>query len=702
MSKVPEHILTRVYLVLGLFSLIAIAILFRIVKIQYVENEMWEQKAESERIRMKKYPATRGSILADDGTVLASSQQFYKLSIDPSVIRKDDYKDFESSLDSLCKYLALTFGDSTFNSDFFRTKITTAMDMGTRHLYLIKKPVNFTAYDEAAHWPVLKESRYHGGLLGEKLSNKRVYPFGNLGRITLGIVRGDTVPVKGLEFSCNEYLAGEDGLVLVQKINGETEIPVEGFGETGAVDGDDIVTTINIGMQDIAEKALRSNLEKHNAKFGTAILMEVQTGAIKAIVNLKRDENGNYYEGYNYALAGQVEPGSTFKLASMMAALEDHAVNVSDSIETGAGYCLYYDKAMRDEIALGKITYREGFEKSSNVAISKMTDGFYRLDPGKFISRLNQFGLLSTVNQQLRGEPVPEVKIPAQPGWDGTSLPWLSIGYNIRLTPLQILAFYNAVANDGRKVQPFLVSQVRRNSSVRISFNPVVLEEKICSDATLAILKELLEGVVESGTARTIQTNKIRMAGKTGTAKKVVNGVYVDAYQSSFVGYFPAGEPRYSCFVLIDEPAAGQIYGARVAAPVFLEIASRVQALDAGKLRMYTSPPVAANVSVPSNRMVFTENANRIYRELGFVVTSLPDEMYSNPLVSREEVALQPVKISMEKMPNVRGMSARDAVCLLENLGLEVTLSGSGRVIAQAPVTGTAIRDEQNVVLELK
>lgn len=701
-NKVSEKILTRVYLLFGLLALFAIAILFRVGKIQFFEKDMWTARAEAERIKLKRVAATRGSLLSDDGTVLASSQRFYRLSIDPSLINKDRYENFESSLDTLCAKLALKFGDSTFDGNYFRSKIKTSMEVGDRHLYLLKRPVNFTEYDEAASWPILRASRYHGGLLEEKLSNKRVYPFGSLARITLGILRDDTLPLKGLEYSFDPFLRGEDGVVMVQKVTGETEIPIEGFGENDAIDGSDIVTTINVGMQDIAEKALRSNLEKHKASFGVAILMEVETGHVKAIVNLKQAENGNYYEGYNYAVAELVAPGSTFKLASMMAALEDGAVDVRDSIDTKLGYHQYYDKTMRDEVGLGKITYKHAFERSSNVAISRMIDDHYHSDPGKFVARLNQFGLLNTANLQIKGEPMPVVKKPNQAGWDGTTLPWLSIGYNIRLTPLQVLSFYNAVANDGKLMAPQFVTHVKQNSRVKMQFESTVAKESICSKGTIKTVKSLLEGVVQNGSARTIRNGKVKVAGKTGTAKKVKNGVFVSEYRSSFAGYFPANKPKYSCFVLVDEPKEGQIYGSRVAAPVFLEIAEKVHAMDEDRFRRFKSPPASGSAAAPSNRVVFTRNAKQIYEELDIEVHSTPDEMYAQPEVSRSGVALEPMKLNSSRMPNVKGMSSRDAVCLLENLGMKVKLVGYGRVSKQTPDIGAAIVSRQDVTLELK
>ena len=671
MSRVSSAILYKVYLLMGVFGLLACGILYRVVSLQFIERSKWIERSEKERIYPRKDVATRGSILASDGSALATSQPSFKLSIDPKALNqhyKEDKNQFSLELDSLSRFLALTFGEGERDAKYYKGLILNSIGHNDRHLYLVKRALNYSEFKKAKAWPILRNSRYKGGLLGEKVPNRRFYPFKNLARISVGIMRDDTIPLKGIEFAFNKELRGQDGELIVQKIAGGIEIPLEDLASDNAVDGSDVVMTLDVMLQDIAESSLLRSLERTNAKYGVALVMEVKTGEIKAMVNLTRDTEGEYYEGYNYAMAEQIEPGSTFKLASFMAALEDNAVNLEDTIATGKGKVMFYDKTMSDHEAHGTITYRQGFEFSSNVATSTMIHSYYKDNPMKFINHLERFGLLKTVNTQIPGEPLPKIVRPDDKKyWNLTTLPWLSIGYNIRMTPLQILTFYNAIANDGRMIEPRIVREIRKGLKVEKELKGSVLNASVCKSKTLREIRSMLEGVVDHGTASNIRSDAYAIAGKTGTAQKVKDGRYQQIYSASFCGYFPADAPKYSCYILIDEPQIN-VFGASAAAPVFREIADYLFSTDLEMGRDIAKLPRAQYPSYPVNPVVNQENAENIYDRLSI---STPAEAESRFVASKRtggQVMFQPVRIRQGLMPEVRGMSARDAINMLETL----------------------------------
>lgn len=678
------------------------AILFKVVKLQFFERAIWENQAEKERVYYKKVVATRGSILSDNGTIMATTQPYFRLSIDPSVIKTKGDANFEEQIDTLCKNMAAHFGNEEFGELYFKEKLNRAIEREDRHLYLLKRPVNFREYKMARNWPILKASPYKGGLIGEKLSNKRFYPFKNLAKITLGVLRDDTLAQKGLEYSFNKELRGQDGQVLMQKLGGGQEIPLENFGDSQAQDGYDVVTTLNLEIQDIAETALKKALFANKAKYGVALVMEVSTGEIKGIANLRKSKDGKtYFEDYNYAVADAIEPGSTIKLASMIAALEDNAVSISDSIDTGKGFVQFYDVTISDHVAMGKITYQQAFEKSSNVVFAKMIQNAYKDDPGKFISRLDQLGLTKSVNSQMIGEGRPYIPNPGDTRiWKGTTLPSLAIGYNLSVTPLQLLTLYNAVANDGKMVAPRFVRELRQDSKVIEKYGPQVLRKQICSASTLKTMRKLLEGVVERGTAENIKSSQYAIAGKTGTARKVVEDKYEKIYRASFCGYFPADAPKYTVFVLVDEPSTGSFYGSSVAAPIFREIADKIYAMD---LELAKNPREAEGQSsqYPVTRIISQHNADQVYNKLDISTPDSPEAEWVKTTRNGEKIEYQPITLRPGVMPDVKGMSARDAVNLLESRMLKVRRIGHGKVVRQSVEPGKAVGDGTEILLEM-
>lgn len=678
----------------GIFALL---IFVRIIILQTVQKEKWVKLAERGRIYTRKEPAARGDLLSEDNKVLATSQPFFRIAIDPSRIDKSDYPNFEASLDTLAKNLAEEFGDEEFTAEYFRNKILTAVNARQEYLYLITRKVDYEMAKEMKTWPILRNKKNEGGLIAERLLNTRFYPYGDMAKIALGTLRDDSIPTRGLEFSFHDELRGVDGSRPVRRFAGNLEMPLEGFGESEAIDGSDVVTTINVEMQDVVEDAVRRAVDKYGARFGVGILMEVTTGHIKAMAN--------YPEEYNYAAATLMEPGSTFKVASVIAALEDEVVSLSDSIDIHKGRFKFYDKWMEDHAEHGeRVTFAQGFEYSSNVAISRVIFNKYGDHPDRFIAHLERMGLDQKVmpQMQLAGEPKPEILRPGtRRMWSGTTLPWMSIGYNVRLTPLQLLTFYNAIANGGKMIEPLLVKEIRKNGKVVKQIESKVLVPNICSGYTLGQVRGMLEGVVLRGTASNIKTPAYRIAGKTGTAQILVDGQYQERYRASFVGYFPADHPRYSMLILLEQPQVGY-YGSAVAAPVFREIADKIFARDLSLGGKPTAVLVSGQSLKPSAALIDKANAKVVYAAFHRPPGNEPEGRWVKTAVEGNNWLLNEVKVGSGLVPNASGMSARDAICLLEGLGLRVTLSGAGRVKSQSIRPGAVLEKGKSIVLTLE
>jgi cell division protein FtsI (penicillin-binding protein 3) len=690
-AKVSNTILIRVYLLFGLFVLFGGLIMLRVSQLQ-VQRDLWVQKEIDEQVYFHRVVANRGNILAEDGSIMATSLPFYRIAMDVTVVDTAAFENFRDSLLLLSARFANYFDPVEKDTLSYFGKVMTAIAEHDRHVYLSRKPVNFKELEMIQEWPILNGGRYKGGLVIEKLHNKRYFPYGELAQITLGRLVNDTMGIRGIEHSFNTELRGEDGFILAQKIAGSTYIPLDNFGEDESIDGMDVHTTIDVDLQDVVEKALREAVIHHKAKFGTAILLEAATGQIKALAN--------YPETYNYAIATQIEPGSTFKLASAVAALEEHVIGMDDTVDTGNGIIQYEDKQITDSYGYGKLPFRDVFAKSSNVGVSKVIyEGFAR-DPKRFLSYIEKFGFYSQANTQIQGEPKPVVITPGSKHWNGTTLPSMAIGYSIRLTPIEIVSFYNAIANGGKLMQPYIVRQVTNGSKVVREFEPVVLRERICSEETVEMVHELLKGVVQHGTARNIRDSKIPLAGKTGTARKAVNGKYRDLHQASFAGFFPADNPRYTCYVMLDEPSSGQIYGAQVAAPVFKQIAEEIYAMD-----MRLSEPIEKKTTEPVKRpapkVVFAQAAHKVFKEFGIETSRLPEEEWVRTRTTGHQINYEKLDLKEGTIPDVRGMSARDAMHLLEESGLQVRLRGSGKVKRQSLLPGYRIGKNTSVTLFL-
>jgi len=567
-----------VYLIIGL---LAVAILVRILILQYVQRGKWADMSEKYVFKTAEMTANRGDILTSDDRLLASSVPYYTIYMDTrsSGMLSATWSD---GINGLSAGLAQLLGERSASG--WKSVITEARKKGDRY-FLIQRKVDYEKLKKVKELPIFREGQYKGGMVAQA-ENKRIMPGGELAARTIGYLNlGSEGNEVGIEGAFDKDLAGKNGVAVKQRLTGGDWITVEGPNSIESRDGNDVVTTLDLDLQDVASTALLSQLRKNDADHGCVVLMEVSTGNIKAIANLGLQSDGDYHETYNYAVGESSEPGSTFKLPSLMAALEDGVIDTSDLVDTGNGTVKFYDKIIKDTKAHGIITVKQVFEESSNVGTSKLIYEHYKDRPKDFVNRLYAMRLNKPLDLQIKGEGEPLIRYPGDKLWSGVSLPMMSHGYEVQLTPLQILTFYNAVANDGKMVRPLFVTAIMRNGNIIKSYDPEVIINSIASRSTIRKAKKMMEGVVERGTATNLKNPNYKIAGKTGTAQIARNKYgYKNndrvSYQASFVGYFPAENPLYSCIVVVNAPSNGVYFGNVVAGTVFKEISDKVYAQD--------------------------------------------------------------------------------------------------------------------------
>jgi len=701
-----KEIVWRVGVIYIFMLAFAFLIIGKIVYLQLIEGGEWREKAQSLTLKDITIESNRGDILAEDGRLLASSIPYYEIRMDTRSTGMDDAT-FNAGIDSLSLKLSELFRDKSAAQ--YKKELIKARRNGER-FHLIKRRVNYNQLKEIKTFPIFRLGQYKGGFIALQ-TNLRIQPHVSLASRTIGYTtQGEGGNVVGIEGAFDDKLTGTEGVRLMQKLNGNVWMPVHDGNEVEPKDGMDVVTTIDVDIQDVAENALLKQLIRHEADHGTAVLMEVSTGNIKAIVNLERNSKGQYKESYNYAIGESQAPGSTFKLASMIALLEDGYVELEDTVNTGKGVIQYYDKKITDTKrgGHGVITVKEVFEMSSNVGISKLVTDYYSGKEEKFINRLYSMNLNNRLGIDIKGEGEPEIKYPGDKLWSGVSLPQMSIGYEVRLTPLQMLTLYNAVANNGKMVKPKFVKGLMYHGDWVKTFDNEVLKQSICSRSTLRKVKLMLEGVVERGTARNLKNNNYKIAGKTGTAQ-IANkeSGYTDksriSYQASFVGYFPADNPKYSCIVVVKTPSRNVYYGILVAGPVFKEIADKVYATN---FEMHDGLSMA-QVNQNKKNIPYTKNSSR--DELKYALTDLgidvDDQNVSSDWVLTTKldssIKLSNRTITENLMPNVKGMGVKDALFILENMGLSVELEGRGTVLSQSINAGSRISNGDLVTLQM-
>ena len=652
-------------------ALFMVVIFVKITRIQYAEGEKYRNISQERTVRNDTIFPNRGNVVSADGNLLATSMSKYTVRMDVLAVKKSV---FDKNLHELSVSLSEMFGKSASE---YKSYLRRARTNRNRYL-LIARNLGYMDYLKVKNFPIFRLGVYKGGFITEQ-KTVRAHPIGKIAERTIGYddFRG---PV-GIEGAYSEYLEGSLGWRMKQKIAKNQWKPINDNNEVEPKDGSDIITTLDVNVQDIAHHALLKQLEDFDGDHGCVVVMETKTGEIKAISNLGRTSNGKFYEKRNYAVWESHEPGSTFKVASLLVALEDKVIDTNTIVDTEKGRIYIHRKKVEDSHrgGYGKISAGRVIEVSSNVGIVKLIQKHYKKNPQKFVDAIENLGLGSRLGVEMKGEGKPYIPNPKdKKRWNGISLEWMAWGYGVSLTPLQILTFYNAIANDGKMVKPKFVKAIRTDGKIEKTFETEVLREKIASKVTVKKLRRVLENVVKKGTADNIYSPNFSMAGKTGTAKKYIpvtkneDGTYSGGYYSSkeyvasFAGFFPADDPKYSCIVVVHNPDKKKgYYGATVAAPVFKEIAEK----------MYASAPIKSQVTSEDPNMEKLSQSVEGY--------------YS--LVNQEP----------KTMPNLKGMSGMDAVSVLENLGMKVRYEGAGIVKHQSVKKGQKLKKGSIVVLKL-
>jgi len=670
LTVIKKSILNKLYIVTIAMALFFLVIGFKVFDLQYLSGEKYRNLAKETNVKRDTIFANRGNVYASGGNLLATSMSKFTIRMDALSV---DNNVFEKNIAGLCDELANLLGKT---SAYYQERIRDAKKKRNRYL-LIARNVGYNDYVRMKSFPIFNLGVYRGGFIAEQ-KTVRAHPIGKIAERTIGY--DDHRGGAGIEGAFTEYMDGKNGWRLKQKMAKGQWKPINDINEQEAEDGRDVVTTIDVNIQDITHYALLKQLEYFEADHGCAVVMETETGEIKAISNLGRTSTGGYYEKRNYAVWESHEPGSTFKLASLMIGLEDKVIDTSTVVDTGKGRMYVNKRKVEDSESggYGKISMARVFEVSSNVGIVKEIKKHYDDKPEVFLEKIRKFGLDKQTGVKIKGEGKPFIPTPDSKQWSSIALEWMAWGYGVSLTPLQMLTFYNAVANDGEMVKPRFIKELRVGNQVEKRFEKEVISKKIASQETIDKVRKVMENVVKKGTAEDIYSPNFSMAGKTGTAKKwipvhknkdgeVEGGYYSsERYVASFAGFFPAKNPKYSCIVVIHDPLKEKgYYGAKVAAPVFKEIAQKI----------YTSTPIN-NQSVSDT--IALASLNKDY-----------DQYYAK---------LQKYKTIM---PNLKGMSAMDAIALLENMGLNVEFKGTGKVIEQSVDSGNKVKKGATIYLKL-
>ena len=670
MEITQKNIVHRAGFIALFMLVIAILIVVQLFNIQVINGEKYRSRADKLTTRVIDIPAERGNIFADDGSILSSSISKYDVYFDAVTVRESIFTD--QNVQQLADSLHVMLHEP---ASYFSTKLKKARLNKQRYVFIARK-LSYPQYQRIKSFPIFNKGSIRGGFITEQHIS-REYPAGELARRTIGSDKmvygkdGKSYPQHvGVEGYYSNYLKGKKGRRLMQKIGKNKWKPINDSNELEPVEGKDIITTLDLTIQDIAHNALKNQLKKFEAEFGTAIVMDVKTGAIKAMVNLGKNKgSAQYYETVNYAVGTPYEPGSTFKLASLLAVLEEKKIDTATIIDTGNGKYKVYNKYVRDDHhgGFGKITIAEIFEKSSNIGFVKLIQQYFNNNPKQFVDRLRNMHLNNKTGIAIKGEKSPKIPYPTDKTWSGLSLPWMTHGYGVELTPLQILTFYNAVANNGKMMKPYLVSEIKQWNTTVKKNKPVVIDPSIASPKSIKIVHKLLENVVKKGTAKKIYNPDYLLAGKTGTSQaNYWKGEQFKQYIASFAGYFPADKPQYSCIVVVYHPNKEIGYfGADVAAPVFQIIANH-------------------------------------YYIRNMVKEPLKKSQLANKVLQAKYAKAQGIAQKYKTiMPDLKGLPAMDALAILENMGLKVKLKGSGKVIEQSIEAGKKINKQQQIVLKL-
>lgn len=663
MATTETNILNRLYFVAGSMFVFALAVVFKLCTIQFVQGDQYKSLAEERIVKNIEIPANRGNVYSADGSLLATSIPKYDILID-AVQPK------QSTFNELIKPLADSLSAYTGKSKQFHISSIEKARANKNRYFLLARNISYSDYIRLRNFPMLELGAIKGGLIVEQ-TTRREHPMGGIAERTIGYEKEDedgNVTRPGIDGAFGaKYLRGKNGKRLKQKIGNGKWKPIVDYNQVEPQDGYDVYTTIDVNIQDIAHHSLLGQLEKYEADHGCAVVMDVKTGEIKAISNLGRNKDGHYYERLNYAVGESHEPGSTFKVMAFMAALEDKVIDTSTIVDTKNGVKRFYKYNVHDSKGHGKISAARALEVSSNVGLATLIDDNYSEQPKKFINRLKSWNLHQPLGVSIIGEGKPDIPEPGHKKWSNNALPSLGYGYGLKITPLQTLTFYNAIANNGEMVKPRFIKAVKEFDREIEVFEKEVTNQKICSDKTLGEIREILKNVVVRGTGQRMYSENFSMAGKTGTARVeywMDDWLENPRYISSFAGYFPADNPKYSCIVVIHKPSTKVgFYGADVSGPVFKRIAQKI----------YTETPLIDEIET-----------------LEVVNTEVEDQF---------EAFYKTAQIHKTIMPDVVGLPTMDALALLENMGLKVKIDGVGTVKSQSINKGIKVKPNQIVVL---
>lgn len=702
-----KNITFRYTFIVVIMAVLAILIIVKAGIIMFAERQYWKDVADrfvKENVVIR---PTRGNIISADGKLMASSLPEYKIYMDFRVQSSKQDTMLMNHLQEICNGLHEIFPDRSAQD--FRKHILKGRRAKSQHFLLYPKRISYIQYKEVKKLPLFNQSKNISGL-HEEVFNQRKKPFGSLAMRTLGDMFPDMAQgaKNGLELTYDSLLKGENGITHRQKVMNKYLNIVD----KPAIDGYDVITTIDVDMQDIAEKALVDQLKNLDAVFGVAVVMDVATGEVKANVNMTKAGDGKYYEMRNLAVSNLMEPGSTFKTASIMVALEDKYITPDYKVDTKNGMVNMYGSWMKDwnwyKGGYGEIDVTRILEVSSNVGVSSIIDKFYGKDPQKFIDGLRRMSIDKPLNLGFVGEASPRIKGPKERYFAKTTLPWMSIGYETMIPPIYMLNFYNAIANNGVMVKPKFVKAIARNGEIVEEYPTEIVNPKICSDETLQQIQTILRKVVSEGLAKPAGSKQFSVSGKTGTAQisqgkagYKANGV---SYLVSFCGYFPSEAPKYSCIVSIQIPHGPASGGLQVGS-VFSRIAERIYAKHLVKNIAQAKDSTA--VLIPDVAQGDITETAYVLKQLNVKSNSASIPYSFNPVWGKAKTTDSYVELSTaqpdkKRVPNVVGMGAKDAVYLLESYGMKVHLSGVGKVHAQSIPSGSMVRKGEYITLTLK
>jgi cell division protein FtsI (penicillin-binding protein 3) len=708
MTDKRRDIVLRFGIVYTIICLLFLLVVYRIGKIQFFERTEWMAiAAKSVKTNIVVKP-TRGNIYACDGRLMASSIPMYNVYMDLRVqaLRDNNGSLFNQNLDSLSIYLSSFFHDKTPTE--YKIMLNKAYQNSEAELQLYPKRISYSQLKQLKTLPLFRLGRNKSGLITKEFF-KRVRPFGSLAQRTIGDIYADEAKggKNGIENSFNTNLIGIPGLSVRQKV-------ANNYMETiqqEPIDGMDVNTTIDIDLQDIAEKALVDGVKEFDAAVGYAILMEVQSGEVKAIVNMQKNKDGSYTENRNGAVSDLTEPGSTFKVVSVMAALDEGKVKMTDTINTFNGQYKFGNRTMTDHNAnhggFHKITLAQAIYGSSNIGVSRSIVKAYGHNPAAFVDKLYAMKVNQRMNLEIPGTASPNIRHPNDKTkqWSPTTLPWMSVGYETQVPPIYTLAFYNSIANDGKLIRPFFVKSISKNGLLIKEFKTEVINPAICKPSTLAEIRSALLGVVEDnmGTAKNVRSKYVRIAGKSGTAQLWAGGGNTGKHQVAFCGYFPYEKPLYTCIVVMREPGIGHASGGHMSGSVFKNIAERVMALNSNRKPSHIDTDSIADKDLyPITKVGYFKATQTVMNNLKLPIGTVNNTDWAKTYAKEKQPVVEPIAVSNKVVPDLMGMGAKDAVYVLENMGLNVQVQGRGKVISQNMKPGTLAIKGNSIMINLQ